>query len=221
MLRIASHIASYVGAAWKGRATRAGTVMACGLTLLQACNGGDATTPTSPTGAFAAGLGIATATVGTALATPIRLTVTGTDGRPVHGVRVTWSAADGGSVSALGALTDANGVTSTRWTLGPAAGLQTLTATVPGLSPVVFSAMGTADRAASIRFTNSTPRATILGDTIRLESSVVDRYGNAVALTPAFMVESGNDAVTLSATALTARAKGVAVLKATDRRAHV
>ncbi len=215
MLRIASHIASYAGAASKGRATRAGAVMVCGLTLLQACNGGDATAPTSPTGASAAGLGIATATVGTALATPIRLTVTGNDGKPVHGLRVTWSAADGGSVSALGSLTDANGGTSTRWTLGPTAGLQTLTATVPGLSPVVFSAMGTADRAASIRFTNSAPRATILGDTIRLEASVVDRYGNAVAMTPAFTVESGNDAVTLSATALTARAKGVAVLKAT------
>lgn len=193
---------------------RAGVVMACALTVLQACNGGDATAPTSPTGAFGAGLGIATATVGTALAAPLRLTVTGTDGKPVRGVRVTWSADDGGSVSALGSLTDANGVAATRWTLGPTAGLQTLTATVPGLPPVVFSAMGTADRAASIRFTNSAPRATILGDTIRLESTVVDRFGNAVSMTPAFSVESGSEFVTLSATALTARAKGVAVLRA-------
>ena len=215
MPRIASNIASYAVAAWKGRATRAGVVMACGLALLQACNDRGATAPASPTGAFAAGLGIATSTVGTALAAPIRLTVTGTDGKPVAGVRVVWSAGDGGSVAALGSLTDANGVTSTRWTLGPTAGLQTLTAMVPGLTPVVFSAMGTADRAATIRFSNATPRATILGDTIRLESSVVDRFGNAIAMTPALSVESGNDVVTLTPTALTARAKGVAIVRAT------
>lgn len=215
MLRIASHIASYVGAASKGRATRAGVVTACGVTLLQACNGGDATAPVSPTGASAAGLAAATATVGTALAAPIRLTVTGNDGKPARGVRVTWSADHRGSVSELGSLTDANGATSTRWTLGPTAGAQTLTATVPGLAPVVFSATATADRAASIRFTTNTPRATIIGDTIRLESSAVDRFGNAVAMTPVFTVESGNEAVTLSATAVTARAKGVATIKAT------
>ncbi len=214
MPRIGSHIASYVAASRNGRAIRAAVVMGCGVAMLQACNGTDATGPNSPTAA-AAGLSVATATVATTLASPIRLTVTGGDGKPLRGVRVTWSPNDGGSTASPASLTDASGVTSTRWTLGTTAGPQTLSATVPGLAPVVFDAIATPDRAAMIRFANATPRATILGDTVAVESNVVDRFGNAVTTLPTWTIESGAEAVTLSVRTLTARARGVAVLKAT------
>jgi len=220
MPRIDSHCASYDATARNGRASRAAVVMIVGAMLLQACNGSDATEPASPSGT-SAGQQIATATVGSALPSPIKLTVTGSDGRLAKGVRVVWLAGEGGKVSSAETLTDGNGVTSTRWTLGTIAGPQTLTAYVSGLAPVVFSALGTADRAVAVRFSNSHQgakgtgaRATVLGDTVVLNPSAVDRFGNSVTTDPTLVLESGVDVVSVVNGALVARARGTAVLRA-------
>lgn len=213
MPRIASHIASYDGHAHIVRATRAAGVMALPLGLLQACNGSDATAPSSTPSSAAPSAYIATATVGSMVVAPIRLTVRGGDGRAARGVHVTWTADNGGFVSESESTTDANGSTVTRWMLGPTAGAQTLVAHVPGLPPVVFSALATPGRAATIRFPTSTSRLALLGDSLRLEPTVLDRFGNAVSEAPVFSVESGTDVVSLTGSTLVARARGTAVIK--------
>ena len=88
-----------------------------------------------------------TATVSSPL--PINPTVSVTDagGNPVSGVLVSFAVTSGGgSVAAAQNLTDAQGIASGgSWTLGPAVGPNTLTATAAGLSgsPATFSATGT------------------------------------------------------------------------------
>ncbi len=214
MPRIASSIASYVAATRKGRASRAVGVTIAALGLLQACNGGDAVAPTTLGGALAAGT-VATATVGTTIAAPIRLHVTDNDGRALRGVRVRWTTGDGGSVSPAETVSDGNGLTTTRWTLGPIAGTHALTAHVPGLAPIVFRATAVADRAATIRFDRPTDRATLLGDTLRFAPVVLDRFGNVVTTAPTYTVTSGSTVVDVAGNAVVVRARGTAVLKAT------
>jgi plastocyanin len=65
------------------------------------------------------------------------------DVRP--GVTVTWATADGGTLSPTSSVTDANGRATSTWTLGPAGGTQTATASVTGAtgSPVTFTATAT------------------------------------------------------------------------------
>src|SRR5690348_674914 len=59
--------------------------------------------------------------------------VTDSNNRPVQGQTVAFSVtAGGGSVAPSSAATTADGVASARWTLGPAAGPQKLTAAAVG-----------------------------------------------------------------------------------------
>ena len=86
--------------------------------------------------------------VSAALATPLSVTVTDASANVVSGVTVNWAAVTGGgSMGAPTSVTNALGVTTMIWTLGPTLGQQTATATVTGLtgSPAAFSA--TADAA--------------------------------------------------------------------------
>ncbi|MDP1890648.1 MAG: hypothetical protein Q8K55_07105 [Gemmatimonadaceae bacterium] len=80
----------------------------------------------------------------------------GTDGLPLAGVSVNFVAASG-SVSASAAVSDANGVASTRWTLPGVAGSSSVTAAIPGLleggASVTFSAQVTVPRATTLQFT--------------------------------------------------------------------
>lgn len=88
-----------------------------------------------------------TATVSTAVPVNPAVRVTDAFGNPVAGVTVTFGVASGGgSVASSQAVTTGLGIASSgTWTLGPAAGANTLTAAVAGLtgSPATFSAMGT------------------------------------------------------------------------------
>ena len=84
------------------------------------------------------------APAGTQLPLPVVVRVTATDGGAVSGVPVTFVAANAGSVSSSTASTDANGNAQTSWTLGAAAGAQTLSATANGLAAsAVFNATAT------------------------------------------------------------------------------
>jgi adhesin/invasin len=67
--------------------------------------------------------------------------VTDARGRPVAGVAVAWAVdAGGGSLSAASTATDTAGRARVQWTLGPAPGTFTATATVQGIAPVTFTA---------------------------------------------------------------------------------
>lgn len=199
------------------RATRAVVVMACGLALLQACNGADATRPQPEpgvAGAVPVNIMVGSAVVGTALEAPVRLSVLRADGQPAAGTPVQWTANDGGQISATSSVTDARGIAVVDWTLGTQTGRQTLVAQVTGLAPVIFGADATPDRPAAVRFSTSEARTRLIGDTMRLSPLVVDRFGNATGTTPVLAVESASDVVGLTGNLLVARRRGVAVVRA-------
>src|SRR5438094_80719 len=93
------------------------------------------------------------AVVGAQLA-PLIVKVT-TGGNPVAGIAVTFAVTSGGgSVTGASASSGSNGIATVgSWTLGPTAGINTLTATSPGLgSPLTFTA--TATGPAGLNITN-------------------------------------------------------------------
>lgn len=86
-----------------------------------------------------------TASVSTALAQPLTVRVADIDGFGVPGVTVTWLVpAAAGSLSSATSTTDSAGMASNRWTLGPDAGLQSVSASVVGTIPATFVATATA-----------------------------------------------------------------------------
>lgn len=214
MTRIAFHFNRYSAAPRSGRATRAVGLISYGLAILQACSSSDAVAPVSPGNSTAVGQMAGTAIVGTALEAPVRLSVTGSDGRPLAGATVTWTTDDGGTVGAAQTTTDGSGVASVRWTLGTVAGLQRLTAKVAGLSPVVFNANAVADRAAHVRLSTDIVRISLLGDTAQFTTSVTDKYGNAILSPAVLTLESGSDALVASGSWFIARNRGTAFIQA-------
>jgi plastocyanin len=125
-----------------GRSWVAGVLVA----LAAACGSGDNTAPdarpivakaTTKSGDLQTGL------VGLALPNDLRVVVT-RDGAPAADVAVTWSAASG-TVNPATDQTDADGVSTTTWTLGTTPGVTTARASVTNAtgSPVTFSATAT------------------------------------------------------------------------------
>jgi plastocyanin len=78
---------------------------------------------------------------GEALPEALRVVITRAS-EPQEGVEVVWETAQGGSLDPSTGVSGADGTASTTWTLGPAAGEQTATATVADAegSPVTFTA---------------------------------------------------------------------------------
>ncbi|HET7039720.1 MAG TPA: hypothetical protein VFH97_07520, partial [Gemmatimonadales bacterium] len=120
---------------------------------------------TFPATAIASGPGLVTiaggnlqsALVSTAVAVSPTVRVTDLQENPLAGVTVTFAVAGGGgAVTGATPVTDANGLASAgSWTLGPVAALNTLTATVTGLTPVAFVALGTAQGGATTMTVNA------------------------------------------------------------------
>jgi plastocyanin len=83
---------------------------------------------------------------GTMLPSPLRVLVT-RDGQPVAQTTVAWRAQNGGSFDAPSTPTDASGIATGNWTLGPNVGPQTATATIAGAqgSPLTFTATAADD----------------------------------------------------------------------------
>ena len=81
-------------------------------------------------------------TPGSVLIRPLAVAVTDQEDKPVPDVSVTWSVLTGGGTITPASETDADGVASANFTLGPALGDQTVQAEVAGLtgSPLVFTA---------------------------------------------------------------------------------
>jgi plastocyanin len=84
-----------------------------------------------------------TAPINTVLGNPLRVLIT-RDGEPVEGVDVDWAAGQGGSL-AQEEQSDADGVASVVWTLGPELGNQAATAAIQGAdgSPLTYTATAT------------------------------------------------------------------------------
>lgn len=153
------------------------------------------------------------ATVGTALTSSLRVTVT-LSGAPQQGTTVTWATTAGnGSVSPASSLTDADGVATTAWTLGLTSGAQHATASLAGAtgSPVTFAATaaaGAASQEASSGGDNqtNTPNSALASP---LQVRVTDQFGNGVSgVSVAWQVTTGT--ATVQPATSTTDASGVA-----------
>jgi alpha-tubulin suppressor-like RCC1 family protein len=89
----------------------------------------------------AAGAG-QSADVGMPVSVPPTVRITDASGNPVAGITVTFAVTGGGgSITGPTAVTDASGLATVgSWVLGSTAGLNTLTATAPGLAPLAVTA---------------------------------------------------------------------------------
>jgi len=84
------------------------------------------------------------ARVSTALTNAIVIRVVGMNNTPIVGVPVAFQITAGaGLITPQSSLTNAFGEVNTKWTLGPVAGANSMTATVANLAPVTISATGT------------------------------------------------------------------------------
>jgi plastocyanin len=83
---------------------------------------------------------------GEALPGDLRVVITRAS-EPQGGVEVAWATAQGGSLDPATSTTGADGIATTTWTLGPAEGAQSATATVADAegSPVAFTATAQED----------------------------------------------------------------------------
>jgi adhesin/invasin len=145
----------------------------------------------APASVAASAGGGQTATVGTAVATAPAVIVRDAGGTPVAGVPVTFAiGSGGGSVTNAQVTTGADGVATVgRWTLGDAAGQNTLTATVGADNvsgnPVTFTATGTPGSASAAKSSVGVSPATIpasSGTSISVITVVVrDAEGNPIA----------------------------------------
>jgi hypothetical protein len=139
----------------------------------------------------------------TVLVAPAAL-VTDQYGNPIAGVSVTFAVATGGgSATGLSQTTNATGVATVgTWTLGTAAGTNTLTAATPGLalagSPVTFMAVGTTGTAAQLVLVSGNDQSASPGSTLPNKPTVrvIDGNGNGVPnVAVTFTVTSGGGSI--------------------------
>jgi hypothetical protein len=174
---------------------RARAALACAILIggMAACRGD--THPQVPT-TFNKISDNQTATVGTAVAIPPKISILDADGRGIAGILVTFTlATGGGTLTGATATTDADGVaTAGSWILGTVAGINTLTARaakVPG-SPVTLNAIAIAGAPTALVKVSqdaATAPAGAIVDSIVVKVS--DKFGNPV----------GGAAVTFAVTA--------------------
>jgi adhesin/invasin len=140
------------------------------------------------------------ATVGTALTGPLRVAVT-LGGAPQQGTAVTWATAGtGASVNPASSVTDVDGIATTTWTLGQAAGTQHATASLAGAtgSPVTFTAAAAAGAATQLALASGDNQADAPNSTLSgpLKAKVGDQFGNGVSgVTVAWQVTGGTATV--------------------------
>jgi Bacterial Ig-like domain (group 2) len=91
-------------------------------------------------------------------------------GNAVSGIGVTFAVTGGGgTIGGAGQTTNASGVAQVgSWTLGPTAGVNTLTATAPGLggSPVAFTATGNPGNATTIALSSGSGQSATVATTL-------------------------------------------------------
>lgn len=145
-----------------------------------------------------AGLG-QLATVATALLTRPAVLLKDAAGNPVAGASVMFTVSGGGgSLTGGTQLTNAAGVATVgSWTLGTIAGANTLTASAPSVTPVVFTATGLAGAAATIVKVAGDLQSAIVNTIVPIvrQVRIVDQFGNPVSGTTVSAVTSGGGSV--------------------------
>lgn len=183
-------------------ASRVVSVLAIGTLLaITACGGGDG--PQVPT-TFAPNAGSTTTLTGvvaTQSGAAPQVQILDAKGKGIRGLRVRWrTGAASGVVANDSILTDASGIASSGgWTLGTSAGLQTLTATADGLSPIVFTANVAAGPVANLVRLSQDGQQAAVNSNVPQPPSVraQDAFGNPVAgVVVTFSVASGGGTIT-------------------------
>ena len=153
------------------------------MLVLLGCGGRGSIDP-SPTTVIAKASGDAQeGIVGQVLAHPIRVLVS-ENNAPVAGATVTWTNGLGDVFTPASSPTDADGLASTEWTLGPDHGVHHATATVTGSTSadVDFTATAIHDVPALIeKFAGDNQKGTVNTQLSPLQAYVTDRFGNFVA----------------------------------------
>lgn len=141
------------------------------------------------------------AVVGTSVTSAPTVRVLDDESNPVAGVTVTFTVtAGGGSVGGTVGTSNAAGQASASgWILGPVAGANQLQASVDGVSPVAFTATGTAGPATMVTSVSGDGQSAAVATNVAIAPRVRvdDIHGNPVAgATVTFAVTNGGGSVT-------------------------
>ena len=117
------------------------------LVAIWSCGGEDLVLPEQPPGTLQVVEGNAQEGVtGAPLAKPLILRLTDQEGIGIANRTVVWAPSSGsGSINPSTGMTDAEGFASAEWTLGPLPGVQRVSAQVPDIGAVTFTARNTDD----------------------------------------------------------------------------
>jgi plastocyanin len=187
--------------------------------LLSSCGGnGDGGTPPSTISIAktSANSGDAqTATVGQPLGSPLQVVVTD-GGAASAGTTVNWATTSGGTLDPTAAVTDANGIASSAWTLGTPSGSQTATASLSGAngSPVSFTATANPDVATALTAAGGNDQVGNVNSQLaqQLQAKVADQFGNGIAGVDVAWAASGG---TTSAASVPTNSSGISAVTVT------
>ena len=141
-----------------------------------------------------------TATAGQACNAPLVVKVATSSGAAASGVLVAWSVlTGGGSLNATTSTSDVNGLASVTWTLGPTAGTNSVSASVPSVTtipPVTFTATGATLTPVAAKVAFTVQPSTVLAGAVMapaVKVAIEDAQGNTVS------TATGNVTVTITA----------------------
>ncbi len=160
---------------------------------------------TAPASKLAVNSGDAqTSKVGNALTNEITVKVTDAFDNPKTGVPVAFTVlTGGGTVSSPTVLSDAQGISRVRWTLGTIAGTQTLSASAGSITPLSFTATATPEAAAQILVISGAGQTGTPGGPLAdsIVVKVADQFGNGVGgVTVDWVASAGSGSVSPSTT---------------------
>jgi hypothetical protein len=163
--------------------------------------------PDAPAAASAVGATSRAGAAGTAVADSLAIRVVDKHGNGVPGVAVAFGTANGGGVSPATATTRADGTARAQWTLGPATGQQTATATAAGLPAITFTAATGPGAVTRVVLAPEAISFSALGQTQALTVQAFDAFGNMVGGQQATIISQNAAVVALDNGAI-ARATG-------------
>lgn len=133
---------------------------------------------------------------GSPLPVPVTMIVRDAFGNAVPRAAVALRAPNGGSAMPASLMSDLSGAARAIWTLGPLAGVQTLSVSADSASASV-DAYARAGAMAHVQDIDPVSRRTFAGDSVGIRLRAVDDFGNGVAdVVFAYSVEAGGGAVT-------------------------
>lgn len=196
------------------RRTRAGAVALA--VLFAACDSPFDTRP--PAELVAVGGLDQSAEVGSELPDVVLVRLQDASGRPVSAQQITWDVVSGGGrVDPATSWTDADGVASTTWTLGPAAGDQVLRAAGPRQLQVDVGASADAGPAIEIAADRPSLSLGALGLSATLSATGIDRFGNPIPAAAITWSSSDTTVATVTTAGLVqARSAGQTLVIATS-----